>query len=242
MSTYNEILQRAIDNLNSLQDNLSKLQSLGISPSSEKTEAIEYLVELSNNLCAIKKEDGTFLTGDIPYNGEVNETIDGITRKEITLSPGYFSGGSFVLDDTIDNELVNQQNLINQISEEVLNLNDANYLREYSILDRSATEYTNYKLETVGAYAFADCENLETVQFNSVTRINSNAFLNCTNLKKLIIKSPSMATLEDVNAFSNSGILNIGYIYVPDELLIEYKNATNWVIFETRFKGLKELT
>ena len=56
------------------------------------------------------------VTGSMPNNGEISETMDGINTKRIEILAGYTSGGSVTLDDTIDNEVNEQTDLINQIT------------------------------------------------------------------------------------------------------------------------------
>jgi hypothetical protein len=59
--------------------------------------------------------DGTKLTGTMPNNGDVSSTMDGINTKTITIPEGFTNGGTVSLDDTIDNEVDAQSDLIDQI-------------------------------------------------------------------------------------------------------------------------------
>ena len=68
---------------------------------------------------------GSKVTGTMPNNGEITSTMDGINTKSITIPAGYTSGGSVSLDNTIDNEVSEQANLIAQIIEQANNLPDA---------------------------------------------------------------------------------------------------------------------
>lgn len=58
---------------------------------------------------------GEKVIGTIPDNGTINSTMDGISTKSITIPSGYTSGGKVSLDDTIDNEVNTQADLITQI-------------------------------------------------------------------------------------------------------------------------------
>lgn len=51
----------------------------------------------------------------MPNNGSISETMDGIDVKTITIPSGYTSGGTVSLDNTIDNEVKDQAELIAQI-------------------------------------------------------------------------------------------------------------------------------
>lgn len=43
------------------------------------------------------------VTGTMPNNGDVGQTIDGLETKSVAIPEGYTSGGTIALDDTIDN-------------------------------------------------------------------------------------------------------------------------------------------
>ena len=69
--------------------------------------------------------DGNIITGTMPNNGAISQTMDGINTKSITIPQGYTSGGSVSLDNTIDNEVTEQADLIAQIKSVVDNLPEA---------------------------------------------------------------------------------------------------------------------
>lgn len=70
-------------------------------------------------------QDGAKVTGTMPNNGAIASTMDGINTKSITIPKGYTSGGTVSLDNTIDNEVDTQSDLIAQIKSTVNNLPDA---------------------------------------------------------------------------------------------------------------------
>lgn len=65
------------------------------------------------------------VTGSMPNNGTISKTMDGINTKSVTIPTGYTSGGSVSLDNTIDNEVDEQADLIEQIKNVVNNLPEA---------------------------------------------------------------------------------------------------------------------
>jgi len=85
-------------------------------------------------------------------------------------------------------------------------------------------------------YAFRGCTNLTSVDFPLVTSINSNAFNSCRNLTSVILRANQVATLSSTNAFPSNTI-----IYVPDDLVDQYKVANNWSTIADRIKGISEL-
>jgi hypothetical protein len=58
------------------------------------------------------------------------------------------------------------------------------------------------------------------------------------------LTNPSkICTLSNSNAFKNTAIANkVGYIYVPDELIEQYKTATNWSVYASQIKPLSAYT
>lgn len=58
--------------------------------------------------------DGNIVTGNIPNNGAISSTMDGLNTKQVTIPAGYTSGGTISLDNTIDNEVDIQADLLAQ--------------------------------------------------------------------------------------------------------------------------------
>lgn len=61
------------------------------------------------------------ITGTMPNNGDISATFDGINMKRVTIEAGYTSGGTIGLDDTIDDEVAVQADLIAQIQQTLEN-------------------------------------------------------------------------------------------------------------------------
>lgn len=54
--------------------------------------------------------------GSIPRNGEINETMDGIEVKSVSIPAGHTTGGTVALDGTIDGHVDDQAALIAEIA------------------------------------------------------------------------------------------------------------------------------
>ncbi len=115
----------------------------------------------------------------------------------------------------------------------------------------------------IGGYAFRVCSKLESVNIPSIKSLgdyNTAVFFQCHALKKLdlhgcesiwqnglINQCKAVKTLifrgEKVCVLSggNLGISATCLIYVPDNLVEEYKVATNWTQYAERIKPLSEL-
>ena len=97
-------------------------------------------------------------------------------------------------------------------------------------------------LTAVNGNAFNGCTSLTNIDLKSVTAIYARAFVGCTNLAILILRADQVCTLSNADAFTNTPIANgTGYIYVPDNLVNDYKAATNWAVYEDQIKGLSQL-
>lgn len=121
---------------------------------------------------------------------------------------------------------------------------------------KSATEFSQLSftactsLETVYApkvsilrsQAFSGCTAIKVLKFYSASQIYDRTFLNCSNIIALVLDGQSVCTLTNKNSMIGTPIESgTGYIYVPDNLVDQYKVATNWSIYANRIKGLSEI-
>ena len=91
--------------------------------------------------------------------------------------------------------------------------------------------------------AFYSCDALTTVDFPVATSIRSAAFRSCSKLKSLLLRNNKVCTLSNTNVFVSTPISSgTGYIYVPSELIEQYKEATNWSIYSAQFRALEDYT
>ena len=90
--------------------------------------------------------------------------------------------------------------------------------------------------------SFNECASLVELDFPNCTYINNAAFSGCTKLNKLVLRANKVATLANTGAFNNTLIASgTGYIYVPDTLLTQYQQATNWSNYASQIKPISEL-
>lgn len=98
------------------------------------------------------------------------------------------------------------------------------------------------KAENLYIYAFYGCENLETAIFPKLKEIKSSAFGNC-KIKNLVLSNQNVCQLSDIGAFALTPIFDgEGYIYVPSNLINEYKQTTNWTAYAEKFKPLEDFS
>ena len=88
--------------------------------------------------------------------------------------------------------------------------------------------------------AFAACYSLASITIpNSVKKIELFTFNNCTSLTNYILNCNSVPTLSNTNAFDS--INKSAIIWVKDELVEDYKSATNWSTYATYIKPISSM-
>lgn len=99
------------------------------------------------------------------------------------------------------------------------------------------------KLDTVPNSCFRDSKGITSVDLATATKIDTLAFYFCNALETLILRNPdTVCTLANTGALTGTKIAGgTGYVYVPDELVEEYRIATNWSSFTNQIRGLSDL-
>jgi surface protein len=100
---------------------------------------------------------------------------------------------------------------------------------------------------------FKDCQQLTTLDLSSfvTTKVTNNGYMfqNCYRLTKLIINNPNVFELKQTNVFTSTPIAGytdytngeLGYVYVPDDLVETYKTAQVWSTYASQIRGISEL-
>lgn len=91
------------------------------------------------------------------------------------------------------------------INSEMVELGDCAFRGCYAL---ERVEFRGNNIETIGAYAFADCDNLREFTIpEKVTKIDTYCFYGTDNLNRVIVGN-NVTTIEDC-AFLNSGLIEI---------------------------------
>lgn len=119
---------------------------------------------------------------------------------------------------------------------------------------KSVTVANFPKLTTLNEATLMNWNALPSIDLPSVTKISTNAFYNCYVLVSVVLRAETICTLSNTSAFKNCyhilGTVNAkynpeglkdGFIYVPDNLLEDYRQATNWSAFADQIKPISEL-
>lgn len=86
------------------------------------------------------------------------------------------------------------------------------------------------RVETV-TNSQTDCTSLEYAEYANAKGISAGAFINCSNLKTLVLRKNALVTLANINAFNGTPFASGGTggtVYVPQALISQYQQATNW--------------
>ena len=97
------------------------------------------------------------------------------------------------------------------------------------------------KATTLGSYTLYTCGKLAKADFSALTYINAQAFGYCSVLEALILRSATVATLANTNAFSNTPIAKgTGFVYVPAALVEQYKKAAQWSTYAAQIRAIED--
>ena len=103
------------------------------------------------------------------------------------------------------------------------------------------TEINTNKVTIIKGNAFMGLNKLAKADLPNVIELNSGVFANCKNIETVILRSKTMCTLKSTGAFLNTPIaLSTGYIYVPKNLIEQYKVETNWVAYASQFRAIED--
>ena len=184
------------------------------------------------------------------------KSVDGRNVQRI-YQGAFYDCTSLVYVNLPNLREVSQSAFQNCRSLEVISLPELTTSAQYMFYGNTSLKTVNLpKMTIASAYMFYNCSALEELVLPSVGSISSAMFNdNCINLKKLdfavvssitqsinidsietiILRRPSMATLSQASHINNTCT-----VYVPDELVDEYKAATNWKNHAGQIKGLSE--
>ena len=197
----------------------------------EKTGTIEPIVP-ENMAEMLRNVEGDYERGYAEGYEKGDSNMDGILTRQAT---------------TISNDRITYLGL------EVFRNYDSLAIADFPNVTSTGVNvfYACYALHTVNlpslisisSNMFAYSSLLKRLDFPSVESISGGAFSGCSRLVTLVLrKADTVCTLANVNAFTNTSIAKgTGYIYVPDNLVEQYKAATNWSTYASQIKPISEL-
>ena len=94
---------------------------------------------------------------------------------------------------------------------------------------------------SIGSSVFQNCSALTSADFPAVTSIGSYAFRYCSALTSLTLSKNQVATLGSTSVFTGTPIASgTGYVYVPDDLVDQYKASTNWKTYANQILPISQ--
>lgn len=99
--------------------------------------------------------------------------------------------------------------------------------KQYTGLARIPSTYNGKPVTHIGNGAFQNLQLSQITIPESVTNIGSNAFLNCTNLEKVVIQR-EIDNITSLGSNAFLGCSSLETIEVPTKRIIDYISATNW--------------
>ena len=98
---------------------------------------------------------------------------------------------------------------------------------------RRLVKHVVYSFNYIPSYLFNEASSILSICLtnSSFGSIYSNAFYKATKLEKLAIYSSVVATLVNINVFTNTPFASGGSggtLYVPSSLISSYQSASNW--------------
>ena len=111
----------------------------------------------------------------------------------------------------------------------------------YALQSTSILHAVFPKLEVLGTAHLYGCWRMHTCDLYVCTSISSTTFPYSSALNTLILRSPVLCVLGGGNSFQNTPIAKgTGCIYVPKNLIEQYKSATNWSTYASQFRAIED--
>lgn len=111
------------------------------------------------------------------------------------------------------------------------NIQDASFQNSFNAA--SKLKAVAFPKDMWGGYKFNGNPYLEAIDISTLSRgsIATNYFSGCSKLNKVIIRTATVAALDNLNAFNNTPFASGkagGTLYVPQSLVSSYQTASNW--------------
>lgn len=246
------------------------LEGKSASGGTAKEEQEKSVDIIENGTTEVLPDDGKVLSKvtvnvDVQSGGDIDALIDG-SITEVSSNVENVRPYAFYKTEIVKANLP----LATKIG--TFTFNGCKKLREVNlpmvtVMERQAFQSTQIekitfpRLIVLAEKSFEGNISLIEADFFSLESIQSNAFLYCHRLQFVMLRSETMCTLSNTNAFGSclrlQGTANNaynpngeykGYIFVPRALLSDddetkdYRRATNWSTFSSWFRALEDYT
>lgn len=189
---------------------------------------------------------------------EIGNAIRSKTGKKDLILPKDMAGEIEGIESGTDAELINSV-----ISRTVTDIYIDTPVGHHAFYECKSVKPTfGDKCTEIGNYAFGYCDSITEINTNKVTTLDYYAFsetwklikadlpnvmdiggytFRSSSIQTLIIRSNAICALNHTEAFQDTSITKgTGYIYVPKDLMEQYKESTNWVVFADQFRAIED--
>ena len=173
-----------------------------------------------------------------------NTKLTGADFPNVTTIQNYaFSGTSNMKTMNFPKLTTASGSAFNGSGVENVYLPELTTMATYTFANTSYMKTINLpKLKIVQSNGFKSNTGVTRVDLGVCDNIYATGFDSCSSLKALIIRTNSVCTLKNVSALTNTPISSgTGYIYVPDTLVTQYQQASNWSNYANQIKGISDL-
>lgn len=226
----------AKDTLTKLQDVIDKAQSATALPDQTVIGQMDALIDqyISNeDAVANQLIDGTieFIDSSVEtvrsYAFSSCPNLRAVTlRNAKEIKTNAFRENSLIYEADLRNVyIVNGNAFYYCINLRKINLSSAVIFSGYSIFD--------------------SCRQLTKVDLPVLEEMGMSTFTSSSNLDTVIIRTSKLCVAQNATSFNNTKIkpssgTATGYVYVPRNLVEEYKTATNWTIIADRIRAIED--
>lgn len=180
-----------------------------------------------------------------PDFGEVHDVSDGGFERGYVA--GYDAGFAEGADNSVIDALVSRT-ITEYSNDRVTTIGQATF---YFCMSLRSASFKNVTL--ADNYAFRYCMGLNKLDFSSLTKIGTGVFEHSYAFRTLILRTNTVCELNHTSSFNNcyhfSGTVNAnynpqglkdGFIYVPRNLVEEYKAAKNWSTYASQIRAIED--
>ena len=191
---------------------------------------------------AIKKVNLPSLTSMGIYSFQNCKLLEEADLPLVTTVNNYgFSGCNSLEKLDINNlDRLNQYALQNCYSLNDIDTLEVTNIGNYSFLYNGVGELILPVCTSLGTYT-GQGQRMSTIDLTKNISISSNKFNGANGLVHLILRSSTLCSLGNTNALTGTPLANnIGWIYVPTDLINTYKSATNWSTYADQIVDINE--
>lgn len=202
-----------LDIANAIRDKIGKTEQMNLSQMPDYIKTISDLLLNDSESALFGNEE----------NLEKEYSITANRLNEIAIEAKRFAR---------TNDGLNPAQIVQSLKDAI----DDNFFIEGCVPEINSKTVTKIK-----QYCFYDDKSLKRFDASNVTSIENNAFNGCNNLDTVILRSETMCSLSNTNAFTNSSIANgSGYIYVTQALIDTYKSNSIWVTYASQIRAIED--